>query len=201
MQVDIGEIQTWEEAISVGMVLIEEDSESRWQLGDLANHIAMIKKVDPLAKEKSFTIKCFAQSVGQTYSVVKEAARVAKNVPVNIRRQFEILGYGHFREIVRRGNRGGDIVSWAERAADGSMAIGQLRKALYDGNFDPLNDSIRRIRRVVDNANGTGKDNLLAVSVDDYEEILELQQSITALLLRVDDVMSTLAADKASGLE
>jgi hypothetical protein len=180
----INEVATWDEAVSVGCDIVESSSVASWYLGDLVNKVAVIRADDPLVDKKSKTLKAFAQEIAQSYSTIKDAARVSRHVAPELRGQFMALSYGHWREIVRRGYRGGDVLEWATKAEDEGWTVTRLRYELRGESQDVL-DVVRVLRGLSARMVSLTDANLRSAVEDNFEELLEARKAASSWLDRL----------------
>lgn len=184
-------VRDWESAIAVAAALSTASSDWIWEIGDICNHLAGIRKTDP--RKRVRTLRAFAAEINQPYETLRTAARTAHHVPPALRTAYRALTYGHFREIVRKGyTEIEDITLWADRAASNAWGVGALKDHLY-GSTPQLSDVRRTVRRL----------NQLAPAI--YAEILDdidmedlrlLQENTSRIHAIVSDFLQTAAAER-----
>jgi len=188
----INGISTWDEAVSVGADIVQNNSDASWYLGDLVNRVSSIRAKDPLVNPKIKTLKAFSQEILQSYSVVKDAARVSRSVPEEKREEFATLCYGHWREIVRRGHREKVLLEWAIRAADNGWSVTRLRYELRGKDLD-IENVLNMIKTIGARQKQIVQDQISAVARGAYEEIAEALTTAEDYVRRIRSALDQLA--------
>jgi hypothetical protein len=181
----IREVQSWDEAVSVGIDLVAYGSDADWHLGELANRVAALQPTSDNMEGKTKTLAAFAREIRQSYAVVKNASITARHVTEEMRSECECLSFGHWREIVRKGVRGGDINHWAELAELEGWSVSRLRMKLREetgGKQEKsIVDAIRKVRALMEKLR---EDDLRTAKREDSGCYDELMESVKAFLSR-----------------
>jgi hypothetical protein len=171
---------TWDEAISVGVEIIENSSEAMWDLGRLANRVGELKCTDPLLDEKTSTLKQFSARIGQSYNVVKDAARVVRHAEYAYA-SFPELSYGHWREIVRAGKRNDDVAKWAEKALDEAWTVSHLRLQLRMEKGLPDTPEEKLLRKLVGVIGDCEKLSMMESWRNDPDDVSDAEKALARL--------------------
>jgi len=147
----IRRLETYGEAVQVGIELLGEESESNWNLGDLAARViqlndeqdgafcpsADMRTAEPALERREISLRQFSKDVRVGYGRLKEAVRVARAVEPRVRDSFKALYWSHWRAMVRADLEGPALVEWAKRSEDdawsGERLVEELREARTNG--------------------------------------------------------------------
>lgn len=141
----LANIETYDEATSVGREIVSTHSDSAFMLGDLANHVQVLRANDPEVKKKEKTLKIFARDIGIGYGRLKEVSRVARAIEPGVRASFAMLTFSHWRAMVRRGIEGPALIEWATKAHDGEWSADRLDAEL--GGLAPVRGDVEKLAR------------------------------------------------------
>ena len=198
----IGAVASWDEAVSVGIDLSSYGSEAHWMLGDLALRVVTLKPEDPLLDQKVRTLKTFSGAIKQSYEVVKDATRTARFVPPDLRAEYPMLYFGHWREIIRRGLRGPDMVAWASRAAENGWTATHLAKELRGSK--PIDESMqdqKLLRRIVGIVGDLDTLDLGECWRQYADDVLDAQRALEAGAAKLSKARQGIMDEKALGLQ
>lgn len=166
---ELPEIETWDEAVSVGIDLVVNESESAWALGDLANRIVKIRRDDPNLRGKTATLKKFAGELNMTYASLQKYALTSRHVESGLRTTLPAVTHGHWREIIAKGYRGSDAMEWAIKCGDERWAVTRLRGELRPAANTP--DPVRWLKGMAAVARRIGYEDVEACFRADPEDL------------------------------
>jgi hypothetical protein len=163
------DIQSWDEAVSVGIDCLQAESDSAWTLGDLANLIAKIRPNDKYLRGKTSTLKKFAGELNISYSSLRKYALTSMHVESGLRTSLPTMTHGHWREIIGRGHRGSEAIEWAMKADEERWAVTRLRRELRSGVDVP--HAVRWLKSMAATARRIGYEDVDACFRADPEDV------------------------------
>jgi len=142
----IARIDSYDEAVQIGIELLADESDSNWCLGDLAARVVQlndekdgaflpaedVRTEEPDLERREVSLRQFARAIRIGYGRLKEAVRVARAVEPGIRETFRGLYWTHWRAMVRGDLEGPALVEWAQRAEDDEWSAERLHEELKD---------------------------------------------------------------------
>lgn len=154
-------VESFDEAVSVGVEILGAGSEANWALGELGAAVLYrdskteggfvprgeldekSEEMDDELDAPARTLRTFAASVRVGYSRLKEAVRVYRAVEPGVRASFAGLYWSHWRVLVRDGRAGDDLIGWARAADDGGWSADRLEAELRENNGGQESDNAR----------------------------------------------------------
>lgn len=142
----IARIDSYDEAVQVGIELLADESDSSWCLGDLASRVVQlnderegsflpaedVRTPEPNLDRREISLRQFARAIRIGYGRLKEAVRVARAVEPGVRDTFRGLYWTHWRAMVRGDIEGPALVEWAKRAEDEEWSAERLHEELKE---------------------------------------------------------------------
>lgn len=193
----LAEIETWDDAVSIGIDLITNESESAWALGDLANQIVKIREDDPQLKGKTATLKQFAGELNMTYASLQKYALTSRHVEPGLRTTLPAVTHGHWREIIAKGYRGSDAMEWAAKCDDSHWAVTRLRGELRPVSKVP--DAVRWLKGVALVARRIGHEDVVARFRADPEDLSGEIKDVEQILGWFEELIEAGGEDGATG--